>query len=88
MDTKNVLLAVILSSAVLFFWALFFEQPTTEKQIYEKQLSKKLIIYLFKINWNKFNFFKIIGKIEIILKINKPTKIFFCSKIFKLKSIF
>jgi YidC/Oxa1 family membrane protein insertase len=40
MDTKNVLLAVILSSAVLFFWALFFEQPTTEKQIYEKQLSE------------------------------------------------
>ncbi len=40
METRNVLLAVILSSAVLFFWAIFFDQPIAEQQTYEKQLSE------------------------------------------------
>ncbi len=32
MDTKNVLLAVILSTIVLIFWAVFFEPPVIEQQ--------------------------------------------------------
>ncbi len=40
MDTKNVLLAVILSTIVLIFWATFFEAPIVEKQSVENQISK------------------------------------------------
>ena len=41
MDTKNVLLAVILSTIVLIFWATFFEAPIMEQTIEENQISKK-----------------------------------------------
>ena len=37
MDTKNVLLAVILSTIVLVFWATFFEPPVREEQIVEEK---------------------------------------------------
>ncbi len=40
MDTKNVLLAVILSTIVLIFWATFFEAPIMEQTIEENQISK------------------------------------------------
>ena len=40
METKNVLLAVVLSTIVLVFWATFFEPPPVEKQITEKQITK------------------------------------------------
>ena len=40
METRNVLLAVILSTIVLVFWATFFETPVTEKKDSEKQLTQ------------------------------------------------
>ena len=40
MDTKNVLLAVVLSTIVLVFWGTFFAPPPLEKQIAEKQITK------------------------------------------------
>ena len=40
MDSKNVLLAIILSSAVLIFWAVFFEPPIVENQPVEKKISQ------------------------------------------------
>jgi len=40
METRNVLLAVILSTIVLIFWATFFEAPIVEQKPTEKQISK------------------------------------------------
>ena len=40
MDTRNVLLAVVLSTIVLVFWAAFFEAPIVEQKPTEKQISK------------------------------------------------
>jgi len=33
MDSKNVLMAIVLSTLVLVFWATFFEPPPVERQI-------------------------------------------------------
>ena len=41
MDTKNVLMAIVLSTLVLVFWATFFEPPPVERQIVEDQVVKK-----------------------------------------------
>ena len=40
MDFKNVLMAIVLSSVVLIFWATFFEAPVVEQQTTEKQITK------------------------------------------------
>jgi len=40
MEAKNVLLAIVLSTLVLVFWATFFEPPSVEKQIAENQITK------------------------------------------------
>ena len=40
METRNVLLAVVLSTIVLVFWATFFEAPITKQQVSEKQIEK------------------------------------------------
>ena len=40
MDTKNILMAVVLSTIVLVFWATFFEPPPVERQIAEDQVTK------------------------------------------------
>ena len=40
MDTKNVLLAIVLSTLVLVFWATFFEPPPVERQVAENQITK------------------------------------------------
>ena len=40
MDTKNVLLAVILSTIVLVFWATFFEPPVVDEPTSEKKITK------------------------------------------------
>ena len=39
METRNVLLAIILSTIVLVFWAAFFEAPVVEQQTQEEQTS-------------------------------------------------
>ena len=41
METRNVLLAVILSTIILVFWATFFEAPIVEQQAPEEQITKK-----------------------------------------------
>ena len=38
METRNVLLAVILSTIVLVFWATFFEAPIVEQKPTENQI--------------------------------------------------
>ena len=40
MDTKNVLMAIVLSTIVLVFWATFFEPPIVEQQTTEKEITK------------------------------------------------
>ena len=40
METRNVLLAVILSSIVLIFWAVFFEAPPIEQKVANKQITE------------------------------------------------
>ena len=40
MDSKNVLMAIVLSTLVLVFWATFFEPPSVERQIAEDQVTK------------------------------------------------
>jgi len=40
MDFKNVLIAIVLSTLVLVFWATFFEAPVIEQQAPEKQITK------------------------------------------------
>ena len=40
MDTKNVLMAVILSTLVLVFWGTFFEPPVSEIQVEKNQITK------------------------------------------------
>ena len=41
MESKNVLIAVILSTIVLIFWSTFFEPPVIEQQNDENEISKK-----------------------------------------------
>ena len=40
MDSKNVLMAIVLSTVVLVFWATFFEPPPVERRIAEDQVTK------------------------------------------------
>jgi len=40
MDSKNVLLAIVLSTLVLVFWATFFEPPPIENKVTENQIEK------------------------------------------------
>jgi YidC/Oxa1 family membrane protein insertase len=40
MEGKNVLMAVVLSTVVLIFWATFFEPPVVEKQTTENEITK------------------------------------------------
>ena len=40
MDFKNVLMAIVLSTLVLVFWATFFEPPPDKRQIAEDQITK------------------------------------------------
>jgi len=40
MDFKNVLMAIVLSTLVLVFWATFFEPPPIERQIVEDQITQ------------------------------------------------
>ena len=40
MDSRNVLMAIVLSSVVLISWAVFFEPPIVEQQINENQITK------------------------------------------------
>ncbi len=40
MDTKNVLMAVVLSTIVLIFWATFFEAPIVEQKNTKNQITK------------------------------------------------
>ena len=41
MDSKNVILAVILSTIVLIFWATFFEPPVIDQEINKSETVKK-----------------------------------------------
>ena len=40
MESRNVLLAIILSTIVLVVWATFFEAPIVEQQPTEKKITK------------------------------------------------
>ena len=41
METKNVLIAVILSTLVLVFWSTFFEPPINEDQFINNEMTSK-----------------------------------------------
>ena len=41
MEGKNVLLAIVLSTIVLVFWATFFEPPVIEREILENEITKE-----------------------------------------------
>jgi len=40
MENKNVLIAIVLSSLVLIFWATFFQPPPVERKVNEQQITK------------------------------------------------
>ena len=40
MDSKNVLIAIVLSTLVLVIWATFFEPPVTNQPIDENQITQ------------------------------------------------
>ena len=40
MENRNVLIAIVLSSLVLIFWATFFQPPPVERKIDEQQIAK------------------------------------------------
>ena len=40
MENRNVLIAIVLSSLVLLFWATFFQPPPVERKIDEQQIAK------------------------------------------------
>ena len=40
MDFRNVLIAIVLSTLVLVFWATFFEPPPIENKVTENQIEK------------------------------------------------
>ena len=40
METRNVLLAVILSTIVLVFWGMFFEAPIVKEPVSERQITE------------------------------------------------
>ena len=40
MENRNVLIAIVLSSLVLLFWATFFQPPPVERKVDEQQISK------------------------------------------------
>ena len=42
MDSRNVLIAVILSTIVLVVWATFFEPPVVEQSESDQQIEKNL----------------------------------------------
>ena len=42
MDSRNVLIAVILSTIVLIVWATFFEPPVIEQSESDQQIEKNL----------------------------------------------
>ena len=41
MEGKNVLLAIVLSTIVLVFWATFFEPPVIEREILENEITRE-----------------------------------------------
>ena len=41
MDSKNVILAVVLSTVVLIFWATFFEPPIVEQEVNKNQTTQE-----------------------------------------------
>ena len=40
MDSKNVLIAIVLSTLVLVFWAAFFEPPVTNNPVNENTINQ------------------------------------------------
>ena len=40
MESKNLILAVVLSTLILVIWAFFFEPAPVERKIVEKQIEK------------------------------------------------
>ena len=44
MDTKNVIIAVILSTIVLIFWGTFFEPPVIEEKNIENQIKPYFVL--------------------------------------------
>ena len=40
MEGKNVLLAIVLSTVVLIFWATFFEAPIVDQETNKNQVTK------------------------------------------------
>ena len=44
METKNILLAIVLSTLVLVIWATFFEPPPIEEKVPVAQKEKKISV--------------------------------------------
>jgi len=69
MDSKNVLLAVVLSTIVLIFWGIFFEPPVIENQAENKKISKDESLDAPSIDGKKI--IKTITRSEVINKSNR-----------------
>jgi len=69
MDSKNVLLAVVLSTIVLIFWGIFFEPPVIENQAENKEISKDESLDAPSIDGKEI--IKTITRSEVINKSNR-----------------
>jgi len=69
MDSKNVLLAVVLSTIVLIFWGIFFEPPVIENQAENKKISKDESLDAPSIDGKEI--IKTITRSEVINKSNR-----------------
>ena len=69
MDSKNVILAVILSTLVLVVWAFFFEAPIIEQETSNQQLTKNQDISSPSIDEKEIK--KEITRSEVINKTNR-----------------
>ena len=71
METKNVLLAIILSTIVLVFWATFFEAPIVDPTTSENQITKNEDVSSPSIDDNVKEIKNEITRNEIINSVNR-----------------
>ena len=71
MDSKNVILAVVLSTLVLIIWATFFEAPVIEQQTSEKQITENQNLSSPSIDENEKDLKNEAARDDVINKTNR-----------------
>ena len=71
MESRNVLMAVILSTVVLIVWATFFEQPVVEQTVSDQKIEKNLESSSPTIDENEKEIKNELSRDDIINKTNR-----------------